>query len=142
MAVDHENPYASPASDDAPKGSPFISRHEWRGHAVAVEGALLPSRLWVVIGYTITIDGQQRFETAQTSSTENFTWQFIHMGRTATGHFETFGFNNGIVRKYRLWLDGELLGTFKVRLRGWWVAYLILIGGVTGGIALASVVTW
>lgn len=134
MTVDSDNPYAS-SFDHTGHDDPYIAQHDWRGHAVTVEGGLLASRLWMISGYTIEFDGKQRFVTAQLSATENFTFKFDHQGRKHTGHFETFGINNGIVRKYELWLDGESLGKFKLKLRGWWIPYLI---GVVVGLVIAA----
>lgn len=134
MAVDEENPYASPACQETPEGASYVSRHEWCGRVITVEGALLASRLWMLIGYAITIDGRERLETAQMRMHEDFHWQFVHQGRKVTGHFRTLG-HNSIVRRYELSLDGESLGTFQVRLRAWWMQFVIC---VLGGVFAAS----
>ena len=127
MTTDDENPYASPNGPTIQNGSTYVSQHYWQGRIVTVEGALLASRLWLLTGYAITVDGQERFESVEITSPERFTWQFAHRGHRTVGSFRTFGLSFGITRQYELSLGGESLGTFKVRLKGWWVPYLIAV---------------
>lgn len=119
-----ENPYTPPA--DVPTRSRYVSRHEWRGRTITVEGNLLASRLFLVERYAITIDGKERFETSQVAA-EEFTFEFQHQDRPARGRFRRLGFNNGIVQKYELSLDDEPLGTFRLWMREWWMLYTLVI---------------
>jgi hypothetical protein len=127
MAFDRDNPYASPSSRVVGEESPCIRRHEWQGRRITVEGRYLPATLWLVIGYTITLDGSQQFETAQLRMHENYDWQFDHQGRAVTGHFETLGNLNAIGRNHEIRLDGESLGQFKIQLQNQWGFYSILV---------------
>lgn len=94
--------------------------HFWQGHTITVQGKLLPSMLWLVVAYTITIDDADSFVTAQHSVTEDFRWTFMHNGETAAGHFQTYGIQNAIRRKYRLSVNDNLIAESAVWLNGWW----------------------
>ena len=81
----------------------------------------------MIVGYTISIDSIEKFETASLGMTENFTWKFRHNGRDVEGNFRTKGINNGIVRHFDLHLGNEYVGRFKIRLEYWWVPYAMLL---------------
>lgn len=129
------NPYSPPRSNSNEKGV----RHIWRHRQITISAGALASRLWLIIGYTITIDGQQRFYTAQWSATEDFRWTFQHDERTVEGHFATFGIQNGIRRKYHLSIDGEPLGPSEVPITGWWGVYIVWPGSL---LLIGSLVYW
>lgn len=114
------NPYAPPQAQT----QRHVACHRWNGREITIFGTILASRLWLVIGYTITIDGRQSFFTAQRSSTEDFKWKFDHHGKLVEGHFTTFGWN-GIRRQYNLTIDGEELGPGNVPMTGWWGVLIV-----------------
>ena len=121
------NPYGAPIHEITPAS---YCIHFWQGHKIGVQGKLVPSKLGLLVAYNITIDDADSFVTAQHSATEDFRWTFTHNSGTANGHFQTFGVQNGIRRRYRIFVNDDLIGESAVWLNGWWflyIAYSILV---------------
>lgn len=133
--VEDINPYEVDSSDQDFEPVPgFACRHEWHGRVLTVEAHTMPSYAYLGAQYFVTLDGDQRFTNPKMTFIEDFEWQFEHEGRTVTGRFAAKGLNNGFVRHYRIWIDGELLAESTIRIKDAGKGF-----AVTVGIALFSV---
>jgi len=135
---DDLNPYESSSTQNVV--DPYTFQHCWDGRRISITGGLRPKSIWMIVGYTIAIDGLEKFETASLAMTEDFMWTFRHNGRDVQGNFRTKGINNGIVRHFDLQLDNEYVGNFKIRLAYWWVPYamLLVLAMALGGASIAA----
>ena len=124
MPSENMNPYESPTIQDAE--NPYEFERFWNGRRIFITGGLRPKSLWMIVGYTISVDNET-FESASLAMTEDFTWRFRHDGREVEGNFRTKGINNGITRRFDLHHDNKYIGNFKIRLQHWWVPYAMIL---------------
>lgn len=138
--VDDANPYEANISDPLPEPvSELASHHEWRGRTLTVEAKAMPSYAYLGTQYFVTLDEGQQFTSTKMTLIEHFDWQFEHEGRTVTGRFAAEGLNNGFARRYRIWIDNELLAESKVRIKDAWKGLAIAAGfGFIGWVAIAA----
>ena len=118
------NPYASPAVVEL---TPKRELHLWNGRAITVECFAIPQNLWLDPIFEIRIDGMMCYRQRPFGFNDTVCFSFEHDDgqqwcRVSRAHnFQTRNM------KYRLFINGELLGEGETPIHHWYLGVLVVL---------------
>lgn len=140
MFADSMNPYQpSPLEHRIAPVSHGSSEHIWDDRLFVVRAKALPNFMWLAIAYYVTIDNNETFTSMKLRVREHFEFKFTHQDVETVGRFERRGVRDG---GYSLFADGQLIGSGRAPVKGWWCNWIAsgMIGALI--VAISSLITW
>jgi hypothetical protein len=137
------NPYSPPKAELQTERNRGCNTHRYCDRTIQVRAGYLPSRLWILGGFTVTTDTGEIFKSAQASYNEDFRWSIDQNGhpvhcrlRTTRSLFSQFRM------PYELTIGDDAKSLHTVVLTGAWCNLLVIPVGLLMLAGLALSLFW